>query len=1088
MSSIYSISSGASAGTVALDQVWKQTDGGVLTAGYSSLIPVQVGTRVVLFGYDKEKQTVDGYNLLGSAPWIEYCTSQADLPGGPWDIVNTFILGSEPYLLTYRQQDGILSFFRIADDLSLSKPYIFYPPRTTPSAGFTVIQPFTSLGFQYMLAYNTDTGKVANFSIAVKSSSSEPDIPPLLGLNVWYHEWAKSWKHFAFFQFGGSNFFFKINTGKLNVNIDHIQDDPAMGTVEVGSHLETQLPDALSIDAAAPVPWNAGETYLLTYIASSGVTAVYRIHPDCLGWSELNTSITVIDASHVVPYRIGDRSFVLYYQGDVTTSHPEQKRDEAGNMRDIQLATSSQLNSMGTSEIHPVPPDAARVWRGFRLPTVEPNDFQDKLGNIFIPATAQLQRLYGLTAYLPTVLPVTKAVGVPDEIALVFYETQQAYKDATLAVGGRAYGLLHATIFDLSTSKSGFPVAFNGQVVFDTPYYLFNNSVDWQSGWSQVFVGARHASVTEAKFAAGLQNFILKLKQQRPAALDGAIIFISRDWVTYWEHWKIQVTGSNTLISELDQLSDCVTLQRSAPTRVESSLQSPYIGLDAVGGKSFNILFPRLAESASATFDKEPIQPNKEVMHMHNQMYNRRPGIDDDPADFMMVVKLNVKHNSQGKLIEFLKKIQAVQNDKMDLKRTYGYDREKDGTIREKLVVGNLGLNLLTAFGLSFFLGAIGSEERKNEQSIPNFPPGGSFKLRLPTRFGIDRLVPMYLRTMAASGDQQYISSLYPHNNNAYNEWLAQGEADVLLQIECENEFLMIDLWEALRKVIEDNNTQYPRYRIEIAGIQQGSSRRDGKAHIGFFDGTSDMQDKMVKDPVWYRSKIYLPEPSPAYPGVPLPVVVSDPVPLQSRDDPRYEGGTYLVYRKYLENLEKWFSDDFTITDMYGKIFKGEEARLHAIGRNPHTGRAINRNSGKDLYDEPDHTEINLAYHEAHALKARGGITAPFAGPFPPVAANHANSFNTQDIRLRRRGIAFQELNPLTGKVDYGLHFIAFQNNIQQTGFEFINNIWLINPDFHRSQDGLMNPVGEIITPLEGAYFFVPPEQVSYPGDVFFES
>jgi deferrochelatase/peroxidase EfeB len=78
-------------------------------------------------------------------------------------------------------------------------------------------------------------------------------------------------------------------------------------------------------------------------------------------------------------------------------------------------------------------------------------------------------------------------------------------------------------------------------------------------------------------------------------------------------------------------------------------------------------------------------------------------------------------------------------------------------------------------------------------------------------------------------------------------------------------------------------------------------------------------------------------------------------------------------------------------------------------------------------------------------------------------------------------------VNPQTGKVDYGLHFICFQNNIQQTGFEFINNIWLINPDFRRSTDGLMNPVGEIITPLEGAYYFVPPEQHSYPGDVFFE-
>lgn len=313
MSSIYSIKSSAGDGKVTLDQVWDGEAGDTLAAGYSSLVPVQLGTRVVLFGYDKEKQTLDAYNLLGSDPWVEFCMSQKDLRGGPWDILNSLVLGNEPYLLTYRQDEGIFSFYQVRNDLSVSKPYKFYPPRTTPSAGFTVVQPFTSLGLQYMLGYNSTNGKVANYSLAVKSSSSEPDIPPLLALNVWYHEWAQSWNHFAFFQFGGANFFFKINEGKLNVNIDHIQDNPALGTVEVGSHLEKHLPEALAIDDAAIIPWDNGEPYLLTYIAASGTTAVYRIHADCLGWSELNTSTTLMGASHVVPYRIGDSSFALFY-------------------------------------------------------------------------------------------------------------------------------------------------------------------------------------------------------------------------------------------------------------------------------------------------------------------------------------------------------------------------------------------------------------------------------------------------------------------------------------------------------------------------------------------------------------------------------------------------------------------------------------------------------------------------------------------------------------------------------------------------------------------------------------------------------
>src|SRR5260370_3958233 len=45
-------------------------------------------------------------------------------------------------------------------------------------------------------------------------------------------------------------------------------------------------------------------------------------------------------------------------------------------------------------------PDAVRVWRGFRLGSLAPRDFLTALGSTFIPVTAQLQSLQGLTAYL----------------------------------------------------------------------------------------------------------------------------------------------------------------------------------------------------------------------------------------------------------------------------------------------------------------------------------------------------------------------------------------------------------------------------------------------------------------------------------------------------------------------------------------------------------------------------------------------------------------------------------------------------------------------------------------------------------------
>jgi hypothetical protein len=93
--------------------------------------------------------------------------------------------------------------------------------------------------------------------------------------------------------------------------------------------------------------------------------------------------------------------------------------------------------------------------------------------------------------------------------------------------------------------------------------------------------------------------------------------------------------------------------------------------------------------------------------------------------------------------------------------------------------------------------------------------------------------------------------------------------------------------------------------------------------------------------------------------------------------------------------------------------------------------------------------------------------------------------FNIQDIRIRRRGGNSIEIDPATQKKIHGLHLICFQNNIQQTGFEFINNIWLLNPEF-RGVDHLLDPEKGIAEPIEGAYYFVPPEYREYPGEVFF--
>jgi hypothetical protein len=244
------------------------------------------------------------------------------------------------------------------------------------------------------------------------------------------------------------------------------------------------------------------------------------------------------------------------------------------------------------------PPDAVRVWRGYRLSSLAVPDFLTALGSIFMPVTVQLQRLYGLTAYLPAVPPTEKPAGVPDEIALVFYETQQAYTDQSkLIVAGRAYSRLHTTVFDFPKSLSGFPVPLPNQLAFDTPYFLFTDAADWQTGFTQVFIGTRKASMPQEKFSAVLQDFLNHVRDHRPKGLDGAICCVNANWIIYWEHWTSEAASLKGHISDLAKLSDLVMLKPSATIAIETDLTAHYPGITVKGGQSFNLTFPLAGKS-----------------------------------------------------------------------------------------------------------------------------------------------------------------------------------------------------------------------------------------------------------------------------------------------------------------------------------------------------------------------------------------------------------------------------------------------------------------------------------------------------------
>ncbi|PYI61969.1 MAG: hypothetical protein DMF07_14685 [Verrucomicrobia bacterium] len=237
----------------------------------------------------------------------------------------------------------------------------------------------------------------------------------------------------------------------------------------------------------------------------------------------------------------------------------------------------------------PVPADAVRVFRGKKR--VKRSEFIEKLGTVFMPMTVQMQRLFGLKAYLPAILPETKSEGMPDEIALVFYQTQAAYHEAKRCVGGRSYSELHQLLFDMKASKSSFPEMFTGEVQPDKPYHLFPKSVDWQIGSARLYAGTRRSKLKETGFLKRLGQVATDL-QKAPGSLDGVIFCATNEWVVWWEHSSERTPEPNT---RFDEIAVEVFSPVARRVQVRGNLLRPYSGLTLnTRGDFLNTQFQRV--------------------------------------------------------------------------------------------------------------------------------------------------------------------------------------------------------------------------------------------------------------------------------------------------------------------------------------------------------------------------------------------------------------------------------------------------------------------------------------------------------------
>lgn len=257
---------------------------------------------------------------------------------------------------------------------------------------------------------------------------------------------------------------------------------------------------------------------------------------------------------------------------------------------------------MGESQITPAAAAddwPVRVWIGYGLDTLIHPDrtaFYRTLGSVFIPATVQLMRPWGLTAYLPTVLNADSNPHVPDEVALVYYRSQQAYHRAcTYSVGGRAYVRLHQTAFRFTPedgsagSHSGFPARFttSARLPEQTYLHLFDAPVDWNTGEACVQVAVYEGTDLD-RFRSDLSRHMHNLEREPAHGLDGVIFALSGPLVVCWSHWK-NSGAAGALLTDIAGLRAVATV----PARTVTVPVSPLVafgGIEIGGDAGFRVM------------------------------------------------------------------------------------------------------------------------------------------------------------------------------------------------------------------------------------------------------------------------------------------------------------------------------------------------------------------------------------------------------------------------------------------------------------------------------------------------------------------
>jgi len=268
-----------------------------------------------------------------------------------------------------------------------------------------------------------------------------------------------------------------------------------------------------------------------------------------------------------------------------------------------------------------IPPNAVRIWRGFKQDVLSDDDFFKKLGDTFIPSTVQMQIKNSLDTYIPAV-PCgmkDKPATVPDETAILFWDSQQTYLDGFDTLAGRTYTLTHGGVY-AKGSGADFPTLYDGKLIANDCFYLIDESADWMHGKVKHLVASAD-STDQVKY----QSIIDRIQSR--GAVDGAIVCLGDEYIVYWQLNGESDPGFEELAALCKWKGEITPKDYCFPNG--SALWDKWPGMTIVAGDSFNMQFVREFEL------KLPIPPQPVAPDSVHVWRGYKKGTDEEFADFL---------------------------------------------------------------------------------------------------------------------------------------------------------------------------------------------------------------------------------------------------------------------------------------------------------------------------------------------------------------------------------------------------------------------------------------------------------------------